>query len=51
MDQTKHTLGVVGKFLGFFQVDGDTLTMTLGDPNNPRPASLMEKGKRLYKKI
>ena len=51
MDQTKHTLGVVGKFLGLFQVDGDTLTMTLGDPNNPRPSSLMEKGKRLYKKI
>ena len=51
MDQTQHTLGLLGKFFGRYAIDGDTLTMTLGDPGAPRPQSLEGRNQRLYKKI
>lgn len=51
MDQTKHTLGLIGKFQGFYKVEGDTLYMTLGETGGARPASLEEKNKRTFKKI
>ncbi|HWQ47026.1 MAG TPA: hypothetical protein VN376_09170 [Longilinea sp.] len=51
MDQTQHTLGLIGKFVGRYRIEGDTLTMTLNDPGGPRPDSLEGKNKRLYKKI
>jgi hypothetical protein len=51
MDQTQHTLGLLGKFYGLFSIDGDTLTMTLNDPGGPRPTSPEGKNKRLYKRI
>lgn len=51
MDQQQHTLGLIGKFVGRYAVDGDTLTITLADPGEARPASLEGKNKRLYKKI
>ncbi len=51
MDQTQHTLGLLGKFFGRYAVEGDTLTMALGDPGAPRPESLEGRNKRLYKKI
>lgn len=50
MEQTEHTFGVVGTFLGRYAIEGDTLTMTLGDPSAPRP-DLESKNKRLYKRI
>lgn len=51
LDQTQHTFGLLGKFLGFYAVEGDTLTMTLSDPGSPRPESIESKNKRLYQKI
>jgi hypothetical protein len=51
MDQTRHTLGLLGKFQGRYAIDGDMLTMTLSDPGGPRPDSVEGKNKRLYKKI
>jgi hypothetical protein len=29
MDQTEHTFGLVGKFIGRFEIDGDLLIMNL----------------------
>lgn len=51
MDQTQHTLGLIGKFYGRYVVEGDTLTMTLNDPGGSRPETIEGKNKRLYKKI
>lgn len=51
MDQTKHTLGLLGKFTGRYSVEGDTLVMNLGDPGAVRPDGLDGKNRRLYKRI
>lgn len=51
MDQTQHTLGLLGKFSGRYSVENDTLIMTLGDTGSARPDSLEGKNKRTYKKI
>ena len=51
MDQTQHTLGLLGHFVGVYGVEGDTLTMNLADPGAPRPTSLEGRNKRLYKRI
>ncbi len=51
MDQTQHTLGLIGKFIGVYRIDGDTLTMNLADPGAPRPADVEGKNKRIYKRI
>jgi hypothetical protein len=51
IDQTQHTLGLLGKFLGLYVIEGDTLTMTLSDPGGPRPDGLDTKNKRIYKKV
>ncbi len=50
LEQTEHTFGIVGTFLGRYQVEGDTLIMTLGDPGAPRQ-ELEHRNKRLYKKV
>jgi hypothetical protein len=49
IDQTRHTLGLLGKFAGRWAVEGDTLRMAMGDPNGPRPADLAKA--RTYLKI
>jgi hypothetical protein len=49
MDQVQHTMGLVGRFLGWWAVEGDTLKMTLGLPNEARPADMS--AARIYKKI
>ncbi len=51
IDQTRHTLGLLGKFQGLYVIEGAQLTMTLSDPGGPRPESLDGRNKRLYKKI
>jgi hypothetical protein len=51
LQQTQHTLGLVGSFAGLYAIEGDTLTMTLGDAGAPRPTSLEGRNQRLYKKI
>jgi hypothetical protein len=51
LDQTQHTFGILGKFSGLYSIEGNTLTMTLGDPGAPRPDTLEGKNKRLYIKI
>lgn len=51
MDQTKHTFGMLGKFIGRYAIEGDTLTMNLADPGAERPDGLEGKNKRIYKKI
>jgi hypothetical protein len=51
LDQTRHTLGLLGKFLGRYAIAGDTLTMTLSDPAGSRPESIEGKNKRIYRKI
>lgn len=51
MDQTQHTLGLLGKFAGIYTITGDTLTMTLADPGAPRPESHEHRNTRLYKRI
>ena len=51
LDQTQHTLGLLGKFLGRYAIEGDTLTMTLSDPFGARPESIEGKNKRTYKKM
>lgn len=51
MDQTRHTMGLIGKFYGLYAIDGDTLTMNIGDPGAPRPGNLEGRNKRLYKKV
>lgn len=51
IEQTQHTLGLIGRFVGRYAVQGDTLVMNLGDPGTPRPDSLEGKNKRIYVKI
>lgn len=51
LDQTQHTLGLIGRFFGRYIIEGDTLTMTLSDPAGSRPESIEGKNKRLYKKM
>lgn len=51
MEQTQHTLGLLGKFQGLYSIEGDTMIMTLSDPGGPRPESLDSKNRRVYKKI
>lgn len=51
MHQTQHTMGVLGKFEGRYQVRGDTLIMSLSDPFHSRPEALEHKNKRHYKKV
>lgn len=51
MDQTQHTLNLLGKFQGLYAIDSNTLTMTLGDPGGARPDSLDHRNKRIYNKI
>ena len=51
MDQTEHTFGLIGRFQGRYTLEGDVLTMTLGDPGGARPESIEGKNKRLYKKM
>jgi len=50
LEQTEHSLGLLGTFLGLYTIEEDILTLTLGDPAYPRPESLEGKNKRLYKK-
>lgn len=51
LDQTQHTLGLVGKFYGRYAIEGEQLTMNLSDPAVARPESLEGRNKRLYKKM
>jgi len=51
LEQTGHSLGLLGTFLGLYTIEGDILTLTLGDPAHPRPESLEGNNKRLYKKV
>lgn len=51
LDQTQHTLGLLGKFQGQYIIEDNTLTMTLSDPAGSRPESINGKNKRLYKKM
>ena len=51
MDQTSHTLGLLGKFTGRYSIEGDTLIMNLADPDGARPEGLDGKNRRLYKRI
>lgn len=51
IDQTQHTLGLVGKFQGLYSIEGDTMIMTLSDPGGRRPESLDSKNRRVYKKV
>jgi len=49
MDQTAHTLGMVGKFAGLYTIEGDTLRLALGGPGEPRPTDLSDA--RLYRRV
>lgn len=50
IDQTQHTLGLLGKFAGLVAVEGDALRMSLASaPGGPRPLDLS--AARIYKKI
>lgn len=51
MDQTEHTLGLLGKFEGLYAIEGDTLTMALNNPGEARPANFGHPNTRLYKRI
>jgi hypothetical protein len=51
MDQTQHTLGLLAKFQGRYEIIGDMLTMNLSDPHGDRPEGLEGKNKRLYQKM
>ncbi len=43
MDQTAHTLGLVGEFKGLYAIDGEELKMALADaPGGDRPADLAD---------
>lgn len=49
MNQTEHTLGMVGEFKGLFEIEADTLKMALaGGPGQSRPEDLSEA--RIYQK-
>ncbi len=49
MDQSKHSLGLVGKFEGRFKLENDTLRLGFGNPGEKAPEDA-EKG-RLYIRI
>ncbi len=50
MDQTQHTFGLVGKFIGRFEIDGDLLIMNLVPVGeHPRPENLT--GAVVYQKM
>lgn len=49
MDQTWHSLGLVGKFEGRFAVEGNTLKMALGNPGEKAPEDLSKA--RIYLKV
>ena len=51
IDQTQHTLGLLGKFQGLYTIEEDQMTMTLSDPGGPRPEKLDSKNKRIYFKM
>lgn len=51
LDQTRHTLGLIGKFTGRYSIECDTLIMNLGDPGAARPDGLDGKNRRVYKRI
>ena len=51
LDQTQHTLGLLGKFFGRYAIENEILIMTLSDPGGTRPESLEGKNKRLYQRI
>jgi len=49
MNQTSHSLGMVGAFTGRFEIEGDELKMALaGGAGQQRPANL--ENARIYKK-
>lgn len=49
MQQTSHTLGMVGEFKGLFSIEDDHLKMALASaPGGPRPKDLA--GARTYQK-
>jgi len=50
MDQTEHTFGLVGKYIGRFEVDGDLLKMNLvAAGEKDRPENLT--GAVIYQKL
>jgi len=49
MNQTSHTLGFIGQFLGLWKVEGNTLKMAVGQLPGQRPADLS--GARTYLQI
>lgn len=49
MDQSKHSLGLVGKFEGRFLVENDSLRMGFGNPGEKAPEDLSNA--RLYLKV
>ncbi len=51
LDQSRHTLGLIGQFTGRYMVEEDTLIMNLGDPGGDRPVDLTGKNRRTYKRI
>lgn len=51
MEQTSHTLGLLGNFAGRYTISAGILTMTLADAGAERPESLETRNKRTYKKI
>lgn len=51
IDQTNHTLGLIGQYTGRYSVEGDTLIMNLCDPGGQRPDDLTGKNRRVYQKV
>lgn len=51
MDQTEHTLGLLGKFEGIYKIEGDTLMMALNNPGEARPVDFNHPNTRIYKRI
>lgn len=49
MNQTQHTLGFIGNFLGLWKVDGKILRMAIGQLPGQRPADLA--AARAYNRI
>jgi allophanate hydrolase subunit 2 len=49
MDQSKHSLGLVGRFKGRFLVENDSLKMGFGNPGEKAPEDLSNA--RLYLKV
>jgi hypothetical protein len=42
-DQTKHTMNLIGKFAGRYQIEGDIMKLIFGSvPGGPRPDDLSE---------